>query len=150
MSYESLKEHDGQRYTGVRVGDGHDWIYPDGRWRETKTAPDRWRVTFTSDKRRTRPAPPGSGAKTGTRYHWYLIAHQRVRKLDEDTYATRLEGHKFKLGHQRPAWRRFSYGYEDQPGLLARVIEALETRLEEVRALRRDGQARLEAFAGPG
>lgn len=147
MAYDDLKEHDGDTYTGVRVGDGHDWRYPHGRWREAKTAPDRWRVTFTADKHRQRPAPPGSGADVDTRYHWYLIAHQRVRKLDKDTYATRLEGHKFKLGHRRPAWRRFSYAYDDQPGLLALVIDALETRLEEVRARRSDGQTPLEAFA---
>jgi hypothetical protein len=146
MAYDDLKEHDGETYTGMPVGAGHDWTYPDGRWRETKQGPDRWRFSFSSRKEREDPAPPGSGAETGARYHWYMIAHQRVRKLDKDTYATRMEGLKAKIGHKRPHWNGFSYEYDDQPSALDRVIEVLEERLAELKARRRDGQARLDGF----
>jgi hypothetical protein len=27
----------------------------------------------------------GSGAPIGTEYHWYILAHQNVRKLDANT-----------------------------------------------------------------
>lgn len=146
MAYDDLKQHGGETYTGMPVGGGHDWRYPDGRWQETKQAPDRWRFTFASRKERAEPAPPGSGAEVDTRYHWYILAHQRVRKLDKDTYATRMEGRKVKIGHRRPHWQDFSYGYADQPSALDLVIDALETRLAELKERRREGQARLDAF----
>lgn len=146
MAYDDLKEHDGETYTGMPVGGEHRWRYPDGRWVEEKLAPDRWRITFASRKERKAPAPPGSGAAQDTRYHWYILAHQRVRKLDKDTYATLMEGLKFKLGHRRPHWRAFSYEYDDQVDEIDRRIRILEDRLEALREERAAGQARLDGF----
>lgn len=148
MAYDDVKEHEGRRYSGMPVGAGHRWVYPDGRWSETKDAPDRWSFTFASDKRRSRPAPEGSGASPGTRYHWYILAHQRVRKVDANTYRTRMEGLKYKLAHKRPGWRRWNTEYPDQRSREARLVAALEEALERARE-RRDGpQARLERFSG--
>jgi len=32
--------------------------------------------------------------------HWLIVAHQYVEKIDEDTYSTKLVGHKYKLAHK--------------------------------------------------
>lgn len=134
MAYDDAKEHDGRAYSGMAVGGVHDWDYPDGRWIEQKVAPDRWSVRFESSKRRRRAAPAGSGAAPGTRFHWYLAGHQRVRKIDEDTYRTLFEGTKWKVGHQRPHWRKWSTEYPDQMSARERVIQALEDTLRELKA----------------
>src|SRR2546426_8454139 len=75
----------GETYSGMAVGGEHTWLYPNGLWKETKVAPDRWDFTFSSLKERERSAPPGSGVPVGTQYHWYILAHQRVRKIDADS-----------------------------------------------------------------
>lgn len=129
MGYDDMKEHDGERYTGMPVGGQHRWIYPDGRWRETKIAPEAWEITFESDKRRASPAPEGSGAAVGAKYHWFILAHQWVEKLDKDTYATRMEGRKHKIAHKRPYWRKWSIGYEDSRSERERLVEVLEQAL---------------------
>lgn len=131
MSYDDLKSHEGETYTGMPVGAGHVWDYPDGTWRETKTSPEEWRLDYTATKVRSEPAPPGSGADPGTRYHWLIVAGQLVEKLDKDRYATVMSGRKWKLGHKRPHWRRFSYGYEDQPSREERIRAVLEELLDD-------------------
>ncbi|MBN2151453.1 MAG: hypothetical protein JW839_08410 [Candidatus Lokiarchaeota archaeon] len=134
--YDIVKEHGGRTYTGMAVGGHHDWDYKDGRWSETKVSPDKWTFTFDCDKHRTRHAPAGSGAAVGTRYHWYIVADQRVAKLDEDTYHTSMSGIKFKVGYRRPHWRAWSYEYPGRGvcyediaiAFLKGVIEELEAR----------------------
>lgn len=134
MAYDDVKTHDGERYSGMPVGASHDWLYPDGRWRETKRAPDRWRFRFDATKERREPAPEGSGADPGTRYHWFLLAHQRVRKIDKDRYTTAMRGAKYKVGHRRPYWRDWSYGYDDQPTQREVLVGFLESVLEGLRS----------------
>ena len=134
MSFDDLKEFNGQSYSGMAVGASHSWRYTDAIWREQKVAPDRWEFTFKSKKRRGQPAPPGSGVPPDTLYHWYLLAHQRVRKIDEDTYATFMSGLKYKIAHKRPYWRRWSCEYPDQASERDRVIEVLEDALDRLRA----------------
>lgn len=146
MSYDDLKDHDGERYSGMPVGGTHRWSYPDGEWKEEKESPDRWSFTFSSSKRRSNPAPAGSGADPGTRYHWYILGHQRVQKIDKDTYQTRLEGLKYKLAHKRPYWQRWSSEYPDQKSRDDRLEEILEAALERVRARKRGPQSTLERF----
>jgi len=90
MGYDDLKEFEGEEYTGMSVGGEHSWIYPHGLWRERKVAPDRWEFTFTSLKERERSAPEVSGVPPKTQYHWYILAHQRVRKIDQDTFVRRI------------------------------------------------------------
>ena len=134
MAYDDLKRHAGRAYSGMPVGGVHEWTYPEGHWWERKTAPDKWDVRFSSLKRRARPAPVDSGARPGTAFHWLLVAHQRVVKLDQDTYETLLEGTKWKVAHKRPHWRQWSSQYPGQASARARVIEALEQTLAELRA----------------
>ena len=133
MAFDDLKTCNGRAYSGMSVGGTHEWEYPDGIWRERKVAPDRWTFTFRSAKRRMRKAPEGSGALPGTQYHWFILAHQRVRKLDQDTYATVMEGIKFKVAHRRPHWRRWSTEYPDQEPEREVLIRILEEQLAELK-----------------
>jgi len=133
MGYDDLKEFEGEEYTGMAVGGRHSWIYPNGLWHERKVAPDKWEFTFKSIKERERSAPPGSGAPPETQYHWYLLAHQRVRKIDADSYSTFMNGLKYKLAHKRPHWRKWSSEYPDQESEPEKMIAILEDALASLR-----------------
>lgn len=145
MAYDDPKTWQGRRYSGMSVGGRHDWDYVDGRWREVKVAPDQWDFTFTSEKRRRRAAPVGSGAEPGTKFHWFLLAHQRVRKVDADTYETFMEGSKWKVAHRKPQWRRWSSEYDEQMPARERVADILE---QTARGLRGEGPARPPRLEG--
>jgi len=132
MAYDDLKEFEGHSYTGMSVGGEHEWVYPHGVWRERKVAPDRWEFTFSSLKRRARSAPSGSGVPPHTQYHWYVLADQRVRKIDEDSYETLMTGVKHKIAHKRPHWRKWSSEYPDQPSVRERVLAVLEATISEM------------------
>jgi hypothetical protein len=97
VAFDDLKTFRGQVYSGMSIGGTHTWEYPCGVWQEKKVAPDRWVFSFLSEKKRLRRAPEGSGAPAGTQYHWFILAHQRVKKLDHDTYIP-----------TRPSWRASS------------------------------------------
>ncbi len=133
MVYNDLKEFNGEKYTGMSVGGQHSWIYPNGLWRERKVTPDQWEFTFASLKERERAAPIGSGAPPNTQYHWYILAHQRVRKIDEDVYNTSMAGVKYKIAHKRPHWRRWSCDYPEQQSEAEKVIAILEATLAGLR-----------------
>jgi hypothetical protein len=117
----------------MAVGGRHIWEYRDGLWDESKAAPDRWDFTFSCVKRRSRGAPEGSGAPPGTQYHWYILAHQRVRKLDADAYETFMQGVKYKVAHKRPHWRGWSTDYPDHEPEYVVVGRILEGELAMVR-----------------
>ena len=125
VAYDDLKEFEGRPYSGMSVGGRHIWEYNGGLWDERKAAPDRWDFTFSSMKRRAQSAPEGSGVPPGTQYHWYIMAHQRVRKLDQDAYETFMEGVKYKVAHKRPHWRGWSTDYPDhepERDILMRIL----------------------------
>lgn len=149
MSYDEAKSFEGRTYSGMAVGGRHDWDYPDGRWKERKLAPERWSFGFRATKRRRTHAPAGSGAPPGTMFHWYVLAHQRVRKVDEDTYQTFMEGEKFKIAHRRPNWRRWSTEYHGRPTARQRTIAALRATLEDLERDERTRQPRIEAMLDP-
>jgi hypothetical protein len=133
MAFDDLKEFEGETYSGMTVGGRHLWHYTDAVWREEKVAPDRWDFTLTSVKRRDAPAPPDSGAPPLTEYHWYLLAHQWVRKIDADSYHTFMSGVKYKLAHKRPHWRAWSDAYAGNPSAQEGVIRILEDTLGRIR-----------------
>jgi len=133
MAYDDVKEFEGEEYTGMPVGGEHSWIYPNGVWRERKVAPDRWEFDFTSLKERERSAPAGSGCPPGTQYLWYILARQRVRKIDEDAYHTFMSGVKHKVAHRRPAWHKWSSEYPGQASVEERIVAVLEATLAGLR-----------------
>jgi len=129
-SYNAVKEFDGRKYTGMRVGGSHSWYYRQGEWEEVKVAPDKWQFTYAVNKRRKWDAPEGSGAPVGTEYHWYILAHQKVRKLDANEYTTSMTGTKYKLAHRRVARGEWSASGRDQ---LRRLVTILEENVTELR-----------------
>ncbi len=131
--YDSLKKYNNQVYTGMKIGGSHKWIYNDGKWTETKTAPTKWTINFNSVKTRINPAPSNSGANIGTKFHWYIIADQIATKLNKDSYMTQMKGIKYKVGHKRPHWRTFSYNYPEQNSYKERVIKILEDTLNKLK-----------------
>lgn len=149
VGYDATKVFDGRTYTGMPVGGAHDWGYPEGRWRERKVAPDRWDFSFRATKRRRTSAPAGSGAPEGTMFHWYVLAHQRVRKLDSNSYQTVMEGTKWKLAHRRPAWRKWSSEYGHEPTARRKLILLLRETLAGLEAEERRGAQRLEMLLDP-
>ena len=137
MMYDNFKTHENKIYTGMRVGGSHDWNYTNGKWYETKEAPDRWSFAFDSIKTRINPAPTNSGASIKTKFHWYIIADQIATKLDANSYMTSMKGVKFKVGRKRPYWRAFSYKYPNQIGYKERIINILEDAIRRLKAEKR-------------
>lgn len=117
----------------MRVGSSHHWNYNNGKWHETKEAPDKWSFKFNSIKTRVNSAPNNSGAKINTKFHWYIIADQIATKIDNNSYMTSMNGIKFKIGHKRPYWKAFSYSYPEQVPYKERIIKILEETLEKLK-----------------
>lgn len=122
-NYNAIKEFEGRKYSGMRVGGSHSWHYRQGEWKETKVSPDKWEFTFAVNKRREWDAPEGSGAPVGTEYHWYILANQNVRKLDANEYTTSMTGVKYKLAHRRPTNEKWSAGERAQLRRLIAIFE---------------------------
>ncbi|MGE5798499.1 MAG: hypothetical protein ACM34N_17055 [Ignavibacteria bacterium] len=128
-SYNKFKEFEGQIYTGAKVGRGQRWYYKTGEWKEKKVAPDRWEFTYEVPKRRAGKAPPGSGAPVGTEYHWYILAHQLVRKLDANNYSTSMSGLKYKLSHKRADKDKWNSSDRTQRKRLIKILTDLADQL---------------------
>jgi hypothetical protein len=45
VSYDEFKEHEGQKYTGMKIGHGHKRYYDQGEWKEKKITPDLWQIS---------------------------------------------------------------------------------------------------------
>lgn len=138
VSYDEFKEFEGQRYTGAKVGRTHKWYYDKGEWKETKITPDVWQISYAVNKRRAGRAPEGSGVPVGTEYHWYVLAHQNVQKLNANDYTTTMAGVKFKIAHRRADSEKWSATPKTQRrrmiGFLRDVIADLEQQIEEEEA----------------
>jgi hypothetical protein len=129
--YNEYKDFEGKKYTGMRVGGTHQWYYDKGEWKEKKITPDKWEFTYATNKRRAWQAPEGSGVPVGTEYHWYLLAHQNVRKLDANSYTTSMEGLKYKLAHKRAEigeWNSTDYAQKER---LIQIFEGLIDQLKK-------------------
>lgn len=129
-SYNRAKEFAGHRYTGMAVGRTHHWLYDQASWKEKKVTPDKWEFTFSTTKRRKGHAPENSGAPVGTGYHWFILAHQYVEKLNADDYSTQMVGLKFKLAHKRAAGNKWSVSPEARRKALVAVLTDLIASLE--------------------
>src|SRR5690242_7990420 len=95
-TYNRYKFYAGRQYTGMTIGRGHKWNYDPGVWTDKKITPEKWLINFAVTKRRKGHAPEGSGVPVGTEYHWFILAHQMVKKLDANNYSTEMKGLKFK------------------------------------------------------
>jgi hypothetical protein len=129
-TYNEFKEFEGHQYTGMKVGRSHKWYYDKGEWRETKITPDLWEISYAVTKRRAGHAPEGSGVPVGSAYHWYILAHQNVRKINANDYTTSLMGLKYKLAHQRAGAEKWSASSNAQRKHLADFLRQMITQLE--------------------
>jgi hypothetical protein len=134
-TYDAFKEFEGKRYTGMRVGRSHTWHYDSGEWKEKKITPDQWEIHYSVTKRRAGKAPEGSGVPVGTSYHWYILAHQNVTKLDANDYSTSLTGVKVKLAHRRSGTGKWSASVSAQRKHLVRVLREMIEQLEQSEAV---------------
>jgi hypothetical protein len=130
-TYNEFKQFEGQQYMGMKVGRSHKWYYDKGEWKETKITPDLWEISYAVTKRRTGKAPEGSGVPVGTEYHWYILAHQNVKKLNANDYTTSLTGLKYKLAHKRADKDKWSTTPKTQKKRLVKLLQDLITQLEK-------------------
>jgi hypothetical protein len=130
-SYNEFKDFEGRQYTGMTVGRSHKWFYDKGEWKETKITPDLWEISYSVTKRRAGKAPEGSGVPVGTEYHWYILAHQNVRKLNANDYSTSLTGLKFKLAHKRYDKNKWSTSAKTQKKRLIKLMQEFIDQLEK-------------------
>jgi hypothetical protein len=129
-TYEEYKKFEGRQYTGMKVGRSHKWYYDKGEWKEKKVTPDKWEFTYAVDKKRAGQAPEGSGVPVGTEYHWYILAHQNVRKLDANSYTTSMTGLKYKLAHKRAEKEKWNVSDNTMRKLLIQILEELTGQLK--------------------
>jgi hypothetical protein len=129
-TYNEYKEFEGKQYTGMKVGRSHKWYYDKGEWKEKKITPDKWEFTYAVNKRRAGQAPEGSGVPVGTEYHWYILAHQNVRKLDANNYTTSMTGLKYKLAHKRAEKEKWNASDNAQRKRLIHILEELIGQLK--------------------
>ena len=130
-TYNKYKMFEGKQYTGMKIGRSHKWYYDKGEWKEKKITPDKWEFNYAVVKRRAGKAPEGSGVPLGTQYHWYILAHQEVCKLDANSYTTSMTGLKYKLAHRRADKTTWSASDKAQRkrliGILQEMIAQLKT-----------------------
>jgi hypothetical protein len=130
-TYNEFKQFEGHHYTGMKVGRSHKWYYDKGEWKETKITPDLWEISYAVTKRRKGHAPEGSGVPVGTEYHWYILAHQNVRKLNANDYTTSMTGLKYKLAHKRFDKNKWSASAKAQRNRLIKLLREMIAQLEK-------------------
>lgn len=128
--YNAFKAFAGKQYTGMKVGRSHKWYYDKGEWRETKITPEIWEIHYEVTKRRAGHAPKGSGIPVDTEYHWYIMAHQDVCKLNADDYTTEMTGIKLKLAHKRASNQKWSASVKAQRKKLVKFLKDYVNKLE--------------------
>jgi hypothetical protein len=131
VSYDEFKEYEGQKYTGMKIGRSHKWYYDQGEWKETKITPDLWQISYAVTKRRAGRAPEGSGVPVGTAYHWYILGHQNVEKLNANDYTTSLTGLKFKIAHRRADKQTWSASPKAQRRRMIKFLQDVIRDLEQ-------------------
>lgn len=130
-TYNQYKLFEGQQYTGMKIGRSHKWYYDKGEWKDHKITPDMWEIEYQVTKRRAGKAPEGSGVPVGTEYHWYILAHQHVRKLDANNYSTTMTGLKYKLAHKRFDQDKWNISDAAQRKRLIKLLREIMDGLEK-------------------
>lgn len=129
-SYNTFKDYHGQQYTGMKIGRRHKWYYDKGEWKEQKQTPDLWHFEYQVTKRRVGKAPEGSGVPIGTEYHWYIMAHQTVKKLNANEYSTEMRGIKYKVAHHRADKANWNISDKAQRKRIIKLLQGMIHQLE--------------------
>jgi hypothetical protein len=98
----------------------------------SSATPDEWQVSYAVKKRRAGKAPEGSGVPVGTEYHWYILAHQNVTKLNANEYSTSMTGVKFKLAHKRAGQEKWRATERAQCKHLIKILKQIIQDLEKI------------------
>lgn len=122
-SYNAYKFYNGKQYTGMAIGRRHNWNYDAGVWTEQKVTPERWNIHYEVIKRRKGKAPEGSGVPVGTEYHWFILSHQLVKKLDANSYTTEMNGVKLKIAHKRSSTGKWNISDRTQRNHLIKLLQ---------------------------
>jgi hypothetical protein len=130
-SYNRHKFYKGKQYTGAAIGRKHKWYYDKGEWKEQKVTPDKWEIHYAVTKRRAGKAPEGSGVPVGTEYHWYILAHQFVKKLNANDYTTEMTGIKYKVAHRRADKDKWNITDKGQHKRLIKMLKEFIAELEK-------------------
>jgi hypothetical protein len=130
-SYDEWKQYEGEYYKGMKIGRSHKWYYDKGVWRDKKITPDLWQINYAVTKRRAGKAPEGSGVPVGTEYHWYIVAHQMVKKLDANDYTTSMSGLKFKVAHLKADTQKWSATPKTQRKRMIKFLQDIIEDLEQ-------------------
>lgn len=130
-AYNAFKKFNGQQYTGMAIGRSHKWYYDQGVWHDKKITPDKWEISFEVTKRRAGHAPEGSGVPVGTEYHWFIVAHQLVKKLNANDYSTSMNGVKYKIAHKRADKERWNISENAQRKHIIRALKEMIRQLEK-------------------
>jgi hypothetical protein len=130
-SYNRYKFYGGKQYTGAAIGRKHKWYYDKGEWKEQKVTPDKWNIHYEVTKRRAGRAPEGSGVPVGTEYHWYILAHQLVKKLNANDYSTEMYGIKYKVAHKRADKEKWNITDKGQHKRLIKMLKEFIDELEK-------------------
>jgi hypothetical protein len=130
-TYNHYKKFEGRQYTGTTIGRAMKWYYDKGEWKDRKISPDKWEINYAVTKRRAGHAPEGSGAPVGTEYHWYILAHQIVRKLNANDYTTSMTGVKYKLAHKRADQEKWNASDAVQRKRLVAILKESAAELEK-------------------
>jgi hypothetical protein len=130
-TYNAYKMFEGAQYTGMKIGRSHKWYYDKGVWHDKKITPDKWEIEYSVTKRRAGHAPKGSGVPVGTEYHWYILAHQMVKKLNADDYSTTMTGLKYKLAHKRADKDKWNASEKAQRKRLIKLLKEMIVQLEK-------------------
>jgi hypothetical protein len=141
-TYDEFKEFEGRKYTGMKIGRSHKWYYDRGEWKEKKITPELWQISYAVTKRRAGRAPEGSGVPIGTAYHWYILAHQNVTKLNANDYTTSLTGLKFKVAHKRADSEKWSASAKAQRKRMIQFLRGVIVDLESEQDTPATGAAR--------
>jgi hypothetical protein len=130
-SYNQFKQFHGREYTGMKIGRSHKWNYDQGEWKETKVTPDLWEISYAVTKRRAGHAPEGSGVPVGTEYHWFILAHQDVKKLNANDYSTAMTGIKYKLAFKRAGKEKWNATPKTERNRLIKLLQDYISQLEK-------------------
>ncbi|ANH83930.1 hypothetical protein A8C56_13725 [Niabella ginsenosidivorans] len=115
----------------MQVGRSHKWNYDKGIWQERKATPDQWDITYSVTKRRAGKAPEGSGVPVGTGYHWFILSHQFVHKLNANDYSTAMTGIKLKIAHKRADKDKWNISEAAKRKLLIKLLKEFIISLEK-------------------
>jgi hypothetical protein len=62
--------------------------------------------------------------------HWYIVAHQIVKKVGANKYTTTMTGIKYKLAHKRAEQENWNITEHTQKKLLTRILKGLVIQLK--------------------